>query len=193
MCYCWQLNEALRWTDILSPLVLSDWRNEGLLKNWKEERREVASSLTLCHNIVGFFPSCHWSIVKNPALSLAESVTMSVVTCPGSHSLDTTDRCQVVISKPCPKNFTFDINLEMFHLNSTLNFGIPPLGISFKVYYMVDRLLTGLAAQQKGTTARWYSNKTSLIIKLIHYQNNWTSIKINILNMLINEHQISYL
>ena len=24
---------------------------------------------------------------------------------------------------------------------------------------MVDRLLTGLAAQQKGTTARWYSNK----------------------------------
>ena len=29
---------------------------------------------------------------------------------------------------------------------------------------MVDRLLTGLAAQQKGTTARWYSNKTSLPI-----------------------------
>ena len=27
---------------------------------------------------------------------------------------------------------------------------------------MLDRLLTGLAAQQKGTTARWYSNKTSL-------------------------------
>ena len=26
----------------------------------------------------------------------------------------------------------------------------------------VDRLLTGLTAQQKGTTARWYSNKTSL-------------------------------
>ena len=25
-----------------------------------------------------------------------------------------------------------------------------------------NRLLTGLTAQQKGTTARWYSNKTSL-------------------------------
>ena len=29
-----------------------------------------------------------------------------------------------------------------------------------EVYYKVDRLLT---AQQKGTTARWYSNKTSLL------------------------------
>ena len=28
---------------------------------------------------------------------------------------------------------------------------------------MVDRLLTGLTAQQEGTTARWYSNKTSLV------------------------------
>ena len=27
---------------------------------------------------------------------------------------------------------------------------------------MVHRLLTGPTAQQKGTTARWYSNKTSL-------------------------------
>ena len=31
-------------------------------------------------------------------------------------------------------------------------------------YIMVDRLLTGLPAQQKGTTARWYSNKTSLVL-----------------------------
>ena len=31
-----------------------------------------------------------------------------------------------------------------------------------EVYYKVDRLLTGLTAQQKRTTARWYSNKTSL-------------------------------
>ena len=31
-----------------------------------------------------------------------------------------------------------------------------------EVYYKVDRLLPGLPAQQKGTTARWYSNKTSL-------------------------------
>ena len=32
-----------------------------------------------------------------------------------------------------------------------------------EVYYEVDRLLNGLTAQQKGTTARWYSNKTSLL------------------------------
>ena len=51
----------------------------------------------------------------------------------------------------------------MFCLNSTLNFGIPPvLVFQLEVYYKVDRLLTGLSAQQKGTTARWYSNKTSL-------------------------------
>ena len=33
-----------------------------------------------------------------------------------------------------------------------------------EVYYKVDRLLTGLTAQPKGTTARWYSNKTSLVV-----------------------------
>ena len=48
-------------------------------------------------------------------------------------------------------------------MNSTLNFGIPiVLVFQLEVYYKVDRLLTGLSAQQKGTTARWYSNKTSL-------------------------------
>ena len=53
--------------------------------------------------------------------------------------------------------------VEMFYLNSTLNFGIPPvLVFQLEVYYKVDRLLTGLTAQQKRTTARWYSNKTSL-------------------------------
>ena len=51
----------------------------------------------------------------------------------------------------------------MFYLNSTLNFGIPPvLVFQLEVYYEVDRLLTGPAAQQKGTIARWYSNKTAL-------------------------------
>ena len=51
----------------------------------------------------------------------------------------------------------------MFYLNSTLNFGIPPvLVFQLEVYYKVDRPLTGLTAQQKGTTAQWYSNKTSL-------------------------------
>ena len=56
----------------------------------------------------------------------------------------------------------------MFYLNSTLNFEIPPvLVFQLEVYEMVDRLLTGLTAQQKGTTARWYSNKTSLLKRLL--------------------------
>ena len=51
----------------------------------------------------------------------------------------------------------------MFYLNSTLNFGIPPVFVfQLEVCYKVDRLLTGITVQQKGTTAWWYSNKTSL-------------------------------
>ena len=51
----------------------------------------------------------------------------------------------------------------MFYFNSTLNFGIPPvLAFQLEVYSKVDRILTGLTAQQKGTTAQWSSNKTSL-------------------------------
>ena len=51
----------------------------------------------------------------------------------------------------------------MFYFNSNFSFGIPPvLVFQLGVYYKVGRLLTGLPAQQKGTTARWYSNKTSL-------------------------------
>ena len=51
----------------------------------------------------------------------------------------------------------------MFYLNSTINFEIPPvLVFQLEVYYEVDRFLTSLTAQQKGTTARWYSNKKSL-------------------------------
>ena len=43
--------------------------------------------------------------------------------------------------------------LEMFYLNSTLNFGLPPvLVFQLEVYYKADRLLTGLTAQQKETT-----------------------------------------
>ena len=38
----------------------------------------------------------------------------------------------------------------MFYLNSTLNFGIPPLLVfQLEVYYKVDRLLAGLTAEQK--------------------------------------------
>ena len=47
-------------------------------------------------------------------------------------------------------------------MNSTLN-GIPPvLVVQKEDYYKVYRLLTGLTAQQNGTTAQWYQNKTSL-------------------------------
>ena len=60
------------------------------------------------------------------------------------------------------------MNLEMFYLNSTLNFGIPQVFVfQLEVYYKVDRLLTDLTAQQKGATARWYLNKRSLVIKVI--------------------------
>ena len=60
----------------------------------------------------------------------------------------------------------------MLYLNSTLNFGIPQvLVFQLEVYYQVDRLLTGLPAQQTGTTARWYSNKTSLYLRLTKLQN----------------------
>ena len=61
--------------------------------------------------------------------------------------------------------FWRNINLMVKYVlfKSTLNFGIPPVLIfQLEVYYKVDRLLTGLTAQQKGTTAQWYSNKTSL-------------------------------
>ena len=52
----------------------------------------------------------------------------------------------------------------MYYLNSTLNFGIPPvLVFQLEDFYKVERLLTGLTAQQKGTSDRWYSNKTSLV------------------------------
>ena len=45
-----------------------------------------------------------------------------------------------------------------------LNFGIPLVFVfQLEVYCKVDRLLTGLTAQQEGTIARWYSNKTSLL------------------------------
>ena len=54
--------------------------------------------------------------------------------------------------------------VDTFYLNSTLNFGIPPVVVfQLEVYYKVDRLLTGPTAQQKGKAARWYSNKTSLL------------------------------
>ena len=58
-------------------------------------------------------------------------------------------------------------NVEVFYLNPTINFGIPPVFVfQLAVYYKVDRLLTGLTVQQKGTTAQWYSNKTTLYSRM---------------------------
>ena len=74
--------------------------------------------------------------------------------------------------------------MEMFYLNSTLNFGILPVFVfQLEVYYKVDRLLTGLTAQLKGTTARWYSNKTSLSTIYYYYYYQLESI-----NMLYSTH-----
>ena len=73
----------------------------------------------------------------------------------------------------------------MFYLNSTLNFGIPPaLVFQLEVYYMVDRLLTGPTAQQKGTTVRWYSNKTTLFKTKQYFI--WSNKAINVLYLLGN-------
>ena len=66
----------------------------------------------------------------------------------------------------------------MFCLNSTLNFGKPPvLVFQLKLYYKVDRLLIGLNAQQMRTTARWYSNKTSLVIVTFFFFRSASSVK----------------
>ena len=63
--------------------------------------------------------------------------------------------------------------VEIFYLNSTLNFGIPPvLVFQLEVYYKVDRLLTGQTAQEKVTAARWSSNKTSLCSGQHYFQTN---------------------
>ena len=49
----------------------------------------------------------------------------------------------------------------MLYLNSTLNFA--SIGIPVRSLLKGRQTLTGLTAQQKETTARWYSNKTSLL------------------------------
>ena len=55
--------------------------------------------------------------------------------------------------------FCRDVLFE-FHLKflNTTSIGIPVRSLLLEVYY-IDRLLTGLTAQEKGTTARLYSNK----------------------------------
>ena len=79
--------------------------------------------------------------------------------------------CFLKIGRILNTNITIQSQLEVFYLNSTLNFGIPPvLVFQLEVCYRVDRLLTGITAQQKGPTARLYSNKTSLVIILWQIQ-----------------------
>ena len=74
----------------------------------------------------------------------------------------------LIYNSDCIVNEMILTSIEMFYLNFTLNFGIPPvLVIQLEVYYKVDSLLNGLTTQQKGTTARCYSNKTSLNKKMI--------------------------
>ena len=72
------------------------------------------------------------------------------------------------------KGFMF-FAIELFYLNSTLNFEIlPVLVFQLDDYYKVDRLLTGITAQQKGTTARL--NKTSLVSWEFHILNNFNHV-----------------
>ena len=62
------------------------------------------------------------------------------------------------------KNKSFQNKLtRVIAFCTTLNVEIPEAFVfQLEVYYKVDRLLTGLAAQQIGTTYRWYSNNTPL-------------------------------
>ena len=57
------------------------------------------------------------------------------------------------------RDVLFEFHLQFWNTAS--------IGIPVKVYYKVDRLLIGLTAQQKGTTAQWYSNKTSPVLILV--------------------------
>ena len=60
----------------------------------------------------------------------------------------------------------------MCYLNSTLNFGIPPvLVFQLEFYYEVDSLLIGLTAQQKGTTG--------IQIKHLYFVNCVTAFIVN--------------
>ena len=61
-----------------------------------------------------------------------------------------------------PRDALFEFHFKFWNTAS--------IGIPVEVYYEVDRLLNGITAQQKGTTARWYSNKTSLVVfpKMLH-------------------------
>ena len=74
--------------------------------------------------------------------------------------------------------------VEMFYLNSNLNFGILlVLVFQLEVYYKVDTLRTGLTVQQKGTAVQWYSNKTSLQIFCTNFpfilEVSWFNFRIN--------------
>ena len=78
--------------------------------------------------------------------------------------------CNISVSKPSSDKTRLQLLIELFWLNSTLNFEMPPvLVFQIKVYYKVHRLLTGLTAYQKGTAALGHSNQTFLL-NLLHVQ-----------------------
>ena len=57
--------------------------------------------------------------------------------------------CSIIL-----RDVLFEFHLKFWNTSKVV--------FQIEVYYMVDRCLTGLTPQQEGTTARWYSNKTSL-------------------------------
>ena len=65
--------------------------------------------------------------------------------------------------KKC-RDVLFEFHLKFWNITS--------IGIPVRSYYKVDRLLTGLTAQQKGKIAQWYSNKTSLSSKKVLVRSN---------------------
>ena len=65
-----------------------------------------------------------------------------------------------------PRDVLFEFHLKFWN---TASIGIPATSLLY-------RLLTGLTSQQKGTTARWYSNKTSLVSFSLHMKENKASL-----------------
>ena len=70
--------------------------------------------------------------------------------------------CKWTIAVKSAMRFSIDVLFE-FHLKfwTPASIGIPVRSL------LLDRLLTCLTAQQKGTTARWNSNKSLYVFHLI--------------------------
>ena len=126
------------------------------------EKRQIESIKNPSASIVSCLNTCSRSSLQNQANQQQMMTNRTFPVKEGSSHFLTFFFSVQLLTTP-PKGL-LRTDLELFYLNSTLNFGIPIVFV-FQlevVYYKTDRLLTGLTAQQKGTTARWYSNKTSL-------------------------------